>query len=238
MEYLNANASYWSQAVYDAPNVETYVFRLYGRIIKHEFGLDGSTHPKMLDFGCGSGGNCKFFAEKGFNVHGVDQSRIDINRIKERIPYLASNFKCISPLCKPDDIWFDDTIFDIIVSFQTLYYLSDTDLKIRLQSLYNMLKPGGFFIATMMHSSCWYYDMSEPADDGMHFVKFFREQDVGRVGLTQNDHYINFTDSEEDLIDKFSIFKPLHTKGYYDGVYRDDQGSEKHLVFVGQKPNN
>ena len=121
-------------------------FQIVGRIIKHEFGLDGSTHPKMLDFGCGSGGNCKFFAEKGFNVHGVDQSRIDINRIKERIPYLASNFKCISPLCKPDDIWFDDTIFDIIVSFQTLYYLSDTDLKIRLHR-YN-INPVAF-IATI-----------------------------------------------------------------------------------------
>ena len=99
-----------------------------------------------------------------------------------------------------------------------------------------MLKPGGYFIATMMHSSSWYYDMSEPAEDGMHFVKFYRQQDDGRPGLIQNDHFINFTHSEDDLISKFNIFRPLHTKGYYDGVYRDDQGSEKHLIFIGQKP--
>ncbi|MCB4389460.1 class I SAM-dependent methyltransferase [Synechococcus sp. MU1617] len=235
MDYLQANAEYWSQAVYDTPNPETYAFRLYGRVIKHQFGLDGSSHPNLLDFGCGAGGNCKFFADRGFNVHGVDQSKVDISRIKERIPNLSSNFKCISPICNADDIWFPGIKFKIIVSFQTLYYLSDTDLKKRLISLNNMLEPGGYFIATMMHISSWYFDMSTPSSDGLHFVKFHRDQDKNRPGLSINDHFINFTDSEADLIDKFSIFTPLHTKGYYDGIYRDDQGSEKHLIFVGQK---
>ena len=236
MGYLQANSNYWNQAVYDTPNPETYVFRIYGRVIKHEFGLDGSTHPKLLDFGCGSGGNVSFFADRGFDVHGVDQSFVDIQRIKKRIPAFSHNFKHVSPVCNSNDSWFGDTKFKLIVSFQTLYYLSNTDLQNRLISLHNMLEPGGYFIATMMHSSSWYYGMSEKADDGMRLVKFFRQQDVGRPGLSQNDHYINFTDSEQDLLEKFHLFTPLHSKGYYDGVYRDDQGSEKHLVFIGQKP--
>ena len=144
---------------YDTPNPESYVFRIYGRVLKHQFGFDGTDTP-LLDFGCGAGGNSRFFAERGFNVHGVDQSSIDIARAKSRIPHLADNFKVISPLCQANDDWFNGQKFKIITSFQTLYYLSDSDLDSRLQSLYSMLEPGGIFIATMMHvSSCiiqWY----------------------------------------------------------------------------------
>ena len=76
--YLKANCDYWSQAVYDNINPETYVFRIYGRVIVYEFKMDGSGNENLLDFGCGSGGSSKFFASKGFNVYGADQSKVDI----------------------------------------------------------------------------------------------------------------------------------------------------------------
>jgi SAM-dependent methyltransferase len=234
-DYLKANSDYWGQAVYDNPNPESYVFRIYGRILSYQFGLDGHGGENILDFGCGSGGNSKFFDSKGFNVFGVDQSSIDIDRCHKRLSNKVDQFKVVNPICTEDDVWFPGTKFKIITSFQTLYYLNDIDLQRRLVSLYNMLEPGGIFVATMMHTSSWYYNMSHPSENGMRFVKFYREQDVGREDLSINDHYINFTKNEEDLIEKFKIFRPLHTKGYYDGVYRDDQGSEKHLVFIGQK---
>lgn len=234
--YLKANSEYWSQAVYDNPNVESYVFRIYGRVIKYQFGLDGSGGEKILEFGCGSGGSAKFFDSQGFDVYGVDQSKIDIGRCWQRLPHKTDNFKVVSPVCKVMDRWFGSTTFKIIASFQVLYYLNDVDLKARVQSLYDMLEPGGLFIATMMHKSSWYFEMSEPYEKGLRFVKFHRDQDIGRPGLVRNDHYINFTADELDLKAKFNIFNPIHTSGYYDGIYRDDQGSEKHLVFIGQKP--
>jgi len=234
-DYLEANCNYWSQGVYDNPNPESYVFRIYGRVIKHEFGLDGSGGENVLDFGCGSGGSARFFDSMGFNVFGSDQSIIDIGRCKERLPHKAEQFQVIDPQCRKDDQWFGTTRFRIITSFQTLYYLDDIDLENRLIALHNMLEEGGIFIATMMHQSSWYYDMGEPHQNGLRFVKFRRAQDIGRANLTLNDHYINFTRDEENLREKFSIFHPVHTKGYYDGVYRDDQGSEKHLVYIGQK---
>jgi len=234
-DYLKANCDYWSQGIYDNPNPESYVFRIYGRILNYQFGLDGSGGESILDFGCGSGGNAKFFHSKGFNVFGVDQGEIDIERCQKRLPSKAHQFQVVNPKCEEDDYWFPSTKFKIITSFQTLYYLNDIDLQKRLISLNNMLDNQGIFIATMMHASSWYYDMSHPHENGMRFVKFYRKQDIGRDNLFVNDHYINFTRDEEDLIEKFKIFRPLHTKGYYDGVYRDDQGSEKHLVFIGQK---
>ena len=53
-------------------------------------------------------------------------------------------------------------------------------------------------------------------------------------GLKTNDHFINFVRSNDHLKKMFHMFKPLHI-GYYDGVYRNEEGSEKHLTFIGKK---
>jgi hypothetical protein len=235
IDYLRENSAYWRQGVYDTPNVESYVFRIYGRVLKHEFGITGERGEGILDFGVGSGGNARFFDGLGFDIHGVDQSEIDIKRCKDRMPHRADKFLVIDPVCNSSDRWFGEKLFKVVVSFQTLYYLNNTDLQERLLSLDAMLEPGGIFIATMMHTSSWYYPMSEPSEDGLRFVRFWRDQDRERPNLVQNDHYINFTQDESDLVEKFRIFEPVHTRGYYDGVYRNDQGSEKHLVFIGRK---
>lgn len=235
VHYIKANAEYWSQGIYDNPNPESYVFRIYGRVLANQFNLPDRSSTKLLDFGCGSGGNLRFFDERGFDVFGVDQSRIDIDRAQERIPHKADQIKVVSPFNNVGERWFGDTKFKVITAFQSLYYLDDTDLQLRLASLNEMLERGGIFVATMMHASCWYYSMSEPAENGLRLVKLRREQDEGRPNLKQNNHYINFTESEDDLVAKFALFTPLHTRGFYDGVYRDDQGSEKHLIFIGSK---
>jgi SAM-dependent methyltransferase len=233
--YLQSNSDYWAQAIYDNPNPESYVFRIFGRVLSQEFHLNGQASEKLLDFGCGSGGNMRFFHSKGFDVFGVDQSAVDIARCKVRIPEKAAQFLTISPESFEDDLWFPNVTFDVITAFQVLYYLSNSDLELRVRSLHRMLKPGGIFIATMMSKSSWYYDMSSPFEDGLRLVKFHRDQDIGRPGLVLNNHYINFTEDAEELKQKFNQFKPVHYRGFYDGIYRDDQGSEKHLVFIGMK---
>src|SRR5436190_24196902 len=94
--YLEKNKEYYDKG-YDAENVESYVFRAYGRIFKHDFGLDGSKGEKVLDFGCGSGASLKFLKSKGFNVHGVDISEIDIRRAQSRMPDIKDHFVVIPP---------------------------------------------------------------------------------------------------------------------------------------------
>ena len=232
--YLSFNKKYWSQGVFDAPNPETYVFRAYGRIFKFELGLDGSGREKLLDFGCGPGGNTKFYYEKGFKVYGVDLSNIDISRCKKRMPKIKKNFKVIKPKPNIDDIFFKNTKFKIITAFQALYYYNNKDLETRLVNLYNQMEKNGIIYATMMHKSCWYYKMSKPFKDGLRFVRLNRKNDKKRKGLKTNDHYINFVRSDTHLKKMFHMFKPLHI-GYYDGVYRNEEGSEKHLTFIGKK---
>ena len=57
--YANKNAVYW-QGRYNAPNVESFIFRFYGRILRHDYGIDGSNGEKILDFGCGEGGALRY----------------------------------------------------------------------------------------------------------------------------------------------------------------------------------
>lgn len=234
MSYLDQNATYWSQGVYDAPNPETYVYRAYSRVFKFDFGLDGSGHEKLLDFGCGPGGNTKFYHDHGFEVYGVDLSEIDIKRCKDRMPSVAANFKVVSPAASKGDRFFPGKTFKIVTAFQVLYYYNDTDFSARMQSLYDQMDEGAIIYATMMDKSCWYYGMSEPAEDGLRLVKLRRPTDKGRDGLHTTDHFINFVDGKDDLVNRFKMFTPKHI-GYYDSVYRNDNGSEKHLTFIGQK---
>ena len=232
--YLNFNNNYWSQGGFDAPNPETYVFRAYGRIFKFELGLDGSGKEKLLDFGCGPGGNTNFYHKKGFKVYGVDLSKIDIQRCKKRMPEIKNNFKVIAPKPSLKDKFFGEQKFEIITAFQSLYYYNNEDLEVRLQNLNNMMQPNGIIYATMMHKSCWYYKMSKPHKNGLRFVRLNRKNDKKRKGLKTNDHFINFVRSNDHLKKMFHMFKPLHI-GYYDGVYRNEEGSEKHLTFIGKK---
>ena len=80
-DYLRKNHEYYEKG-YEAENIESYVFRFYGRILKHDFKMDGSKNEKILDFGCGAGSALKFFKSKGFNVHGADISAKDIDKAR------------------------------------------------------------------------------------------------------------------------------------------------------------
>ena len=40
-DYLDANARYWAGA-YDADHVESFIFRMYGRILKFDYGITGA----------------------------------------------------------------------------------------------------------------------------------------------------------------------------------------------------
>ena len=213
-DYLKKNEDYWSKN-YMADNVECWVFRPYEHIFKFDLGLTGQNNEKILDFGCGQGSTLSYFRSKGFDVYGVDINAESIESCKEKMPEVAEHFDVISPVPAEEDQFFDGG-FDLITSIQTLYYLSDTDLKIRLASLYNQMKPNAIFYATMMGTNCYFYQHSRDAKDGLSLVEF----DCSRFSV--RDYYVNFTKSEEELVSKFDMFEKIHV-GYYDYSFREDE---------------
>lgn len=226
-DYLQGNHDYWQQG-YEAENVESFVFRPYGRILKAELGLDGSRHERLLDFGCGSGASLQFFKRKGFDVYGVDIAVPDIERCQRRMPDCADHFAVIDPKPSAGTVFFGGN-FDIIMGIQAFYYFPTDDFQALMQSIYNQLRPGGIIWATMIGTKCWYYENSVDAGNGLREVRFQRP----RVSVDR--YFIQFTSSEEDLLAKFHLFEKVHV-GYYDACYHEDEGSDFHYFFIGRKP--
>lgn len=224
-DYLDANLDYWKKG-YDAPNIESFVFRVYGRILR-DLMPKASGRPAMLDFGCGAGATCAYFRTQGFDVYGVDISEVDIARCKARVPDSTDNFLVIPPKPLPGQNYFGRK-FELITSIQSLYYLNDADMRVCLESIHDQLQPGGLFYVTMMGERNWYFANSTPAEGGLRRVEF----DSPRLKV--KDYFVNFTRDEADLRSRFPMFEPLHV-GYYDACYREDEGSDFHYTFVGRK---
>ena len=225
--YLEGNNSYWQQGYY-APNVESYVFRMWGHVLKYEFPNIGTPHPqKMLDFGCGQGAALSFYYNLGFDVYGVDISKVDIDVCKRRMSDISDHFIVIESEPNENDVWFDGN-YDLVTAYQSLYYYNDYDLNNRLKSMYSQMKPGAFFCATMMGTKNGYYEHSSPFSGGMRSVSFKNSR------LDVDDYYVNFIDSKEELINKFSIFEKMHT-GFYDSCFREDEGCHFHWTYIGRK---
>lgn len=223
-DYLKKNALYWENA-YDAPNVESFIFRFYGRILKFDYGIDGSNHEKLLDFGCGQGAALKYFDKMGFNCHGVDIAENDIDVAKKIMPHVASQFKVIDPIPSENNIFFKGG-FDIVISIQTLDFLSNTHFKKAIECIYKNMKPGAKIYASMNGWSNYYRSHGEYSGDGLWHIKL----NTSRI---KYDLFLNFVKDKSEMKEKFSLFKPVYID-HYDSSFREE-GSEFRYTFFGIK---
>ena len=229
LDYLSLNQEYWN-GLYYAPNPESFIFRFYGRILHHDYGIDGSAGESILDFGCGQGGALSFFRTKGFNTYGVDIAPKDLEVAKLSIPDQKDNFLLVDKQPDEDLIFFphvhNNGGFDVVISIQTLDFLSNTDFQKAIKCIYNNMKPGAKIYASMNSCEMYYKKHSTYIGDGLWHVKF----DNGRV---KYDLGLNFTKDKDELREKFSLFKPIYLD-HYDHSFREE-GSEKRFTFFGIK---
>ena len=59
--------SFWRKK-YHSPNVESIVFRLQSKILKHEYNLPKKKNSKLIDFGCGEGSSSNFLPAKAIKL--------------------------------------------------------------------------------------------------------------------------------------------------------------------------
>lgn len=224
-DYLDNNARYWS-GTYQAPNVESFIFRFYGRILKFDYGIDGSKHEKILDFGCGQGGALQFFDRLGFDCYGVDIAQNDIAVAQSRMPHIAGHFKIISSNPAENKIFFDNEQFDIVISIQTLDFLSDSDFEKAIRCIYNNMNPGAKIYASMNGWDMYYRKHAAYAGDGLWHVRF-------KTDRLDYDLFLNFVKDKNAMKDKFKLFKPVYLD-HYDSSFREE-GSEFRYTFFGIK---
>jgi SAM-dependent methyltransferase len=225
-DYLAANRAYWERG-YPAENVESCVFRFYGRILVPDFKLSGEGGETAIDFGCGQGATVSFFDKKGFNAFGCDISAIDIEAGRMRRPHLSDKLAVVDSKPSRNRIYCVSSGVSLVTAIQSLYYLADDDFDDAIEKLRSSMVPGGVFFATMMGEQCReYYDNSEPVGNGLRRVQFKNER------LDVRDYFMTFIRDEDHLKRKFSAFRPVHV-GSYTMKLRDDEGNGFHWTFCG-----
>ena len=232
LDYQETNYKYWNR-VYSTENVESFIFRLKPKLL--DFYINPKKKLRVLDYGCGEGSNINFLINKhGYSGYGVDISAPSIEKCKKKMN--KNKFKLIDFKVNENDNFFNKK-FDLIISIQTLYYLDNEDLRVRLESLKKMLKPGGLVFFTMMGVNHYYYKFYSEKKHKNGLTTINLQKDSSFKKRQQKDiykHYINITKSEKHLVTRMSMFKKL-ALGFYDYSVGDSKLQAYHHTFLGKK---
>ena len=104
------------------------------------------TGSKILDAGCGSGRNLKWFYNSGFQTYGIDINLEDIQYCKELYKLQNENFSVASV----DQMSFESNTFNHVICNAVLHFAKDlSHFTQMLNELMRILKPqGSLFIRT------------------------------------------------------------------------------------------
>jgi tellurite methyltransferase len=135
--------------------MKTNLQQLYGNIDIYLFDqlLKGTYDncDTVLDAGCGGGRNLIYFLRNGYNVYGIDPNAEAIKAVKALSAQLApanpaENFA----VALAENMPFDDGTFHLVICSAVLHFSkNETHFDAMLRSMWQVLKPGGYFFARL-----------------------------------------------------------------------------------------
>ena len=170
LEYYNANANQFAAGTVDVEFTE----------MQDRFLRNLQPGARLLDFGCGSGRDTKYFLSRGFEVDATDGSEGMCRVASEYtgIPVRQMLFAELNELEKYDGIW----------ACSSILHLPKQDLKAVLVKITEALKPAGICYTSFKYSEF------EGLRNGRYFTDFtettFREFIKGVEGLAIIDLWI------------------------------------------------
>jgi len=176
---------------------EAMLFQKYMKLIKPAFVKTSAGKYKTLDFGCGEG----FFAELVFGKDKIDVG-LDIfsnNRIQEAIE--KKIYKTVK-LYDGVTIPYPDNYFNTVVSNCVLEHIPN--IKLSLKEIYRTLRPGGFFITSVMADQ-WENNLFGTKLFGKKYLKYMRKTQV---------HFNLFSNNKWQEYFKKAGFKIQSVDGY------------------------
>lgn len=201
-------------------------------------------HSRILDLACGKGRHSIILNQMGFDVLGVDLSEQSILK--------ASKFKTKDLDFKIHDMRFPiegvqfEAVFNLFTSFG--YFDSSLDNAKVLQSVHQMLVPGGFFVIDFMNSKKVIRTMDSEAIkeeegitfqikkrfDGTHIIKdIVFEDDGNQFHYTERVQAITKAQFEELFAN--NGFEILCTFGDFDLNDFKEETSDRMILFVKKR---
>lgn len=148
IEYYEKNASAFIESTIDADVSELY--RSFEELL--------AQGCRILDLGCGSGRDSKYFVDKGYDVVAADPSPLMCAQTRSLVNIPVFEMKA-------EDIQLYNE-FDAVWACASLLHISKNDQAETLLSIGNMLKPGGICYCS------WKYGDKERVVEGRYFVDF------------------------------------------------------------------
>lgn len=120
----------------------------------------------ILDAGCGSGRNLKWFYDNSYSIYGVDSNASRIAITKEKYSSLSNNFS----VQNLDVLNFESNIFDHVICSAVLHFAQNTQHFLNIFSeLVRVLKPGGSFFIRMTSKES-IEKFVKPISDGVYYL--------------------------------------------------------------------
>jgi SAM-dependent methyltransferase len=138
-----ANARVWQKLYSEGKNDLRYPSDVLVRIGAQRF--DISRHKKILDFGFGTGANLIHFANRGFEMHGVEISEHAIALTRERLcgANLSAELRLVMP---GEPLSFPTGTFDLVYAWQVIQYNDKAGWRFIVNELERVTRPGGLII--------------------------------------------------------------------------------------------
>jgi SAM-dependent methyltransferase len=141
-----------------------------------EHATAGRSNPRIVDCGCGTGGNLAMLDRFG-RAYGFDLSATGLTIGRERgRTRLARASVTAAP--------FPADSFDVATSFDVIYSLEDADERVALQEMYRILKPGGFAVINVAAMEALKGDHSVLSHEVRRYNRRMLADRLGRTGFT------------------------------------------------------
>jgi SAM-dependent methyltransferase len=116
---------------------------------------------RVLDLGCGNGSNARFFAQQGYEAHGIDiaSAAIELGRAWFASEGLPGDLRVGSCMELP----YENAHFDAVVSHGVLDHLTPDDGLKTMAEVRRVLKPGGLCFLTLVAVNDCEYGRGKPA---------------------------------------------------------------------------
>ena len=102
---------------------------------------------RILDLGSGTGRHLVYFANKGFEVYGMDASPKGISMANQWL--LEENLKAEIVLHRMEEKFpYEDNFFDAIISIQVIHHNKMKDILVTVSEIGRILKKGGVIFIT------------------------------------------------------------------------------------------
>ena len=160
------NASIWD-GLYDKGLVISYPNDIFVRVA-HRL-LKPDTHPKVLDYGFGSGQNALHLARKGFQVHGVEVSPKAVENATKMFAdqMLTADFKFLAS----PELPYPDETFDAVLAWGVLEYNDWNGFAQAVSEIERIMREGGIFLAAINAPGDAKQLMGNPLGNGLYSLR-------------------------------------------------------------------